>query len=339
MKIVPSSISSSNDRLPRGAWGRSWCVSTLLVLICLGAFELTFRRMGFWPEVQDSQWHWMLERARVRPLDSRQWVLLGSSRMQCDIDLEVLNRLTGVRPVQLAVPGSSCLPVLEDLARDQTFGGVVVCELLPGLVSNTGWISDRDRQERYVQAYDSRSADALFEATLRSEIQQRFLFPQPRLSVWSLGKHVLSGTCPKPSSHVVLPDRSARIFSGGQPLVTRNPMSGVGNLIDSTAVAATTARLRECANVIRRRGGAVVFARFPSSGALRIDECSAFRRSEEWDPFAQTVETPCLHFADDPELKDFICPDESHLDATDVERFTGILYDRVTKAIAQNKKR
>ena len=254
--------------------------------------------------------------------------------MQCDVDPDVIREITDTRPVQLAVPGSSGFPVLENLARDPSFSGLVICELLPGLVSNVARTSDPRRQERYVRCYESRSADALLEARLRSEVQQRALFLQAQLGIWSVAKHLLNRKLPDPLTRMTLPNRSVRLSFNGE-LSTRKPLPITRSEIDSVTVKATTSRCREYANAIRKRGGIVVFVRFPSSGSERIEENAAYPRTEEWDLFARNVNTPCLHFEDDLQLVQFVCPDESHLDARDVERFTRILHDSIVAQITR----
>src|SRR2546423_5094500 len=58
--------------------------------------------------------------------------LVGSSRILCDVDPEVLNRsIRQRRFFQLAINGASPFPVLQDLALDQKFRGAVICEFSP----------------------------------------------------------------------------------------------------------------------------------------------------------------------------------------------------------------
>ena len=44
-------------------------------------------------------------------------VLIGSSRVLFDVQLPVWEKLAGERPIQLAIEGTSSVPVLEDLAE------------------------------------------------------------------------------------------------------------------------------------------------------------------------------------------------------------------------------
>ena len=49
--------------------------------------------------------------------------IVGDSRILFDTDLDRFEALTGVRPVQLAIHGTSALTLLEDVADDPNFKG------------------------------------------------------------------------------------------------------------------------------------------------------------------------------------------------------------------------
>jgi hypothetical protein len=73
---------------------------------------------------------------------------------------------------------------------------------------------------------------------------------------------------------------------------------------------------------IEDRGGQVVFFREPASGeSLELDEAN-FPRRRYWDAYARTSPAALIDFRDVPELTTFELPDTSHIDGTDVPRFT-----------------
>jgi hypothetical protein len=47
-----------------------------------------------------------------------------------------------------------------------------------------------------------------------------------------------------------------------------------------------------------------------------------YPREQFWDLFAADIGAPALHFEDYDTLRDFTCPDGSHLDRRDRTRFT-----------------
>jgi hypothetical protein len=332
---MPSYISNSSDRLPIGNWGRGWLVTAVVVLAVFGTFELTLRQLGHCSQTVDNERSWMLARSRVKDGDRRQWVLLGSSKIVCDVDLDTLGTLIEDRPVQLGVAGSSCLPSLEHLAGDEGFSGVVICELLPGLLSWSAGISQPYRQLQYVRLYEDRSADTLLEARLRTKVASEFVFLQPRFGIWWLARGLARGEFAAPSDRIeFLANRSVRMyfdsdFTMAEDELHANLEIARKRITDVRVVDETIDHLRRQVSKIRARGGKVIFCRFPSTGHCWILESTAYPRKQEWNRLAKDVGAPCLHFADDSELREFHCPDGSHLDARDSERFTRVLHARI----------
>ena len=55
--------------------------------------------------------------------------IVGDSRILFDTDLDRFQALTGVRPVQLAIHGTSALTLLEDVADNEHFNGLLIVGL------------------------------------------------------------------------------------------------------------------------------------------------------------------------------------------------------------------
>src|SRR5262249_14382777 len=74
----------------------------------------------------DGRADWTVERRKVDggPRDSV--VIIGDSRILFDTDLATWQRLTGRRPIQLALMGMNAQPILHDLATDDHFAGLLV---------------------------------------------------------------------------------------------------------------------------------------------------------------------------------------------------------------------
>jgi hypothetical protein len=70
------------------------------------------------------------------------------------------------------------------------------------------------------------------------------------------------------------------------------------------------------------RGGQVLFLRLPSSGSFRERELVRNPREDFWDLFLEQTKQPGYHFEDYPQLKQFTCPEESHLYTPDAQIFT-----------------
>jgi len=73
---------------------------------------------------------------------------------------------------------------------------------------------------------------------------------------------------------------------------------------------------------IRARGGEVFFVRHPSSGELRLKEEQVTPRALVWDRLLRETGTQGVYYEDYPELRDFECPEWSHLSASDSVEYT-----------------
>ena len=143
----PAPMLNPADRAHQGPWGRTWILAVLLVAAALGGLEGLWRGLGHRPSVVDDRDLWAIQRAEVY---GPSLVLVGDSRMQCDVNLDVLRRrLPNYRVVQLAVNGLYPMATLRDLAEDEQFTGVVVCA-----ATAEGFARRRrDRQQPYVDHF------------------------------------------------------------------------------------------------------------------------------------------------------------------------------------------
>lgn len=84
---------------------------------------------------------------------------------------------------------------------------------------------------------------------------------------------------------------------------------------------------------LRRRGGKIVFVRFPVSGELKAFEDKATPRTGIWDRLLRETQAPGIYFEDFPELASFTCPEWSHLSAGDSIEFTKRLVPHLRTAL------
>ena len=104
----------------------------LLVLSGMIAWELRMRSLGLVAgDLDDSKAHWAVERRKIAAGEDDGVVIIGSSRILFDTDLDIWKEMTGRRPVQLAMPGTSPRPFLTDLADDPAFRGLLVVDVAP----------------------------------------------------------------------------------------------------------------------------------------------------------------------------------------------------------------
>ena len=127
-----SSTSNSDFErpVPAAPWKRIVVLVAALALAATAGWEFAARAAGYRPSLNDTPDLWAQQRQRVRP-DSL--VVIGTSRALFDLDLDVLERGLGARPIQLALAGSSPFPVLADLATDETFRGTLIVDIVPAM--------------------------------------------------------------------------------------------------------------------------------------------------------------------------------------------------------------
>ncbi len=91
----------------------------------------TGARTASTPGYRNSDGEWAAQRRRIDNGEGNKTVLIGASRVLFDVQLPVWERLTGERPIQLAMEGTSPMPMLEDLAADPHFTGRLLVGVAP----------------------------------------------------------------------------------------------------------------------------------------------------------------------------------------------------------------
>lgn len=351
---MPSSTSSSNLRLPRARWGVVLAGGLVLFAAFAALLEMRLAVRGFKPSVIDSAPLWIKERRRVDTLGTRALILVGSSRVLLDTDLEVLRMETGLEPVQLAVDGSSFVPVLRDLAGDPEVKGTVLVDLAQNVLTLP---VQYDAAYAYETAYQRSLADPLpdfskseayLAGILRGHLRSYSDGARP---LTALRTRVLANG-PTPQYLRMLPDREiladysqvpqpafyyARVIRNlGQAVPTegrsyRDIETDFSKRIatlkpyDNTLFLQALPAMAEMTRSIQAHGGRVIYATYPTGGYVRAMDDKRFPRDLFWDRFTAAVYAPHLNFEDVPALRSFYLPDGSHLDYHERARFTEAL--------------
>ncbi len=360
-----SSTSNSDSRLPDRIWGPVLVGSVLIALLLVAATELSLASKGYRTQQHDSPRFWGQERARASQFGMHALILVGDSRMQLDVDLGVLRRATGLQPVQLALNGEpTFVPVLEGLANDPTVQGTILVSFLDGadLEANI-----RDRSANYESEYErlrsqeiptfrsveaalddfvfsslrsyadgTRPADALrlrvfqpgrlpqFVMTLadRSQLADFTRVPMPKFYYGSALRK-LGRDLPMPAN-ATYADLDAALH---QAISTIPP-------VDSSRFLRQLPYVESLVAAIRAHGGRVIFIKMPSSGFIREMERKRYPRELYWNRFVASTTAQTMHFEDDANLKQFVCPDGSHLDFRQRSAFTHALVHALSAAPA-----
>ena len=105
---------------------QSLIIALVITIIATVSWESYWRSQGYEPNLNDDKGLWADQRAKVNHASEQDILLLGSSRILFDIQLNEFEEETGIRPVQLAIPGASPLPVFHDLVHNTDFKGTII---------------------------------------------------------------------------------------------------------------------------------------------------------------------------------------------------------------------
>jgi hypothetical protein len=333
---VPSSISSSDARLPAERWGRVWGAALLLVAVLLGGWEGALREEGVVPSVASRQSVWIASRVRVRPAST---VAAGTSRLLAGLDPDVWAAATGeAPPIQLSVLGGSSIRLLEHLAASPEFHGLVVADIVPIYTFDTdslpALLVDRNT-DAYTRALKS-PAD-LIEAYLRTRVPGMLAFRRQEFSPDEIAKGLLHGAMPgvpalevRADGYAPLHYRAVGAVPNADRVMQPETFSHLrASLPDSAAFARQLGRLAKAVAAIKARGGAVVLIYMPGCGGRGVIEERLFPKSRYWDSVVVMPGVVTLDLEEYPGFGELACFDGSHLDSDDARKVTGWIAHRV----------
>lgn len=345
--------------VPDRPWKSLVAAAALLTLAATVAWELGARARGYRPSLNDTPDLWAEQRGRVQP-DSL--VLIGTSRMLFNADLDVLEQAFGRRPVQLALAGSSPFPVLEDLARDESFRGTLVVDIVPAMFLAPPGSPPMAVAQKALRRRDEWNYSQKWSHRLGLLLEERLAFlKQEDLTLKQLLARVPiadrpgAQVAPKlpPYFYTVDRDRRGRMFHEaavtGSPLQQRValgwlplftlppppsfiPLEQFGAMM-GRAIEQRFADTQRHIATLRARGVRIVFVRMPVQGPLVDKEAAIVPLAAGWDRLVRENGVPAINFADHPELDAFTLPEWSHLSAPDSVEFTKRLVPHLQRAL------
>ena len=349
------SISNSNERLPTGNWLAVWLGIIVVIFSAIAFFEWHIRSLGWSPSTVDSVQLWSEKRRHASTLGDKAIILVGASRIQLDMDLNVIEKHTGLKPVQLAIDGTTYIPVLEDLADDPRVTGAVLISV-NAYNMNKGNYGDVSAQ--WVNYYHKvRSQTIAPYQTIHDKIAS-FLDHLLVLRIEGAKPYTVISSLafkkPGKGNYLVAnPDRSrdadynkvampmfyaARLQRHfGKPLnekftsykeffaAYRREISAIEPLNNETFLANLNYLLK-LVNKIESRGGKVIIVRFPTGKLVWEVDNKKYPKNLFWDEIEKR-HPASINFSDYASLNKFILPDGSHLDYRDKVAFTQGLMD------------
>lgn len=343
-----SSTSSFDRAVPAQRWGRMCGIVALMTVLLVAGWEILCRQRGFAPALDDTPDLWAQTRERLDDAPADQIVLIGSSRILFDLDIDTFHRLAGgTRPIQLATVGTNELHLLEVLAKDPGFRGTAIVSFVPGLTFLPARAATRIVRKA-IETYEHGALSQRIGARLWQWLDARLAFLNTE--ELSLRKLIEQLDLPQragvegaalflPYIYFVDDERRGYLFDGVETDLARQQQVKAAWMFadpkpEKPEVAAAERealrheilwRARAAVTAIRARGGRVIYVRFPSTGGVLAQEDVDFPRDRTWDALLAITGAPGIHFQDHPELARFDCPEWSHLSARDAVDFTRAL--------------
>jgi len=349
---MPSSTSSSENPLDTSKYDRPLpgkslrpgaFIALLVTILLLSGWELYWRDQGSIPSYRNSEGLWAMQRRRINRGEGDKTVITGSSRIFFDTQLDVWERESGERPIQLALEGTTPVPLMEDLAEDPDFTGTLLVGVSPGLMfsgfeyrgdvfkhyreeSPSQWLGQRISMlaEPYLAFYHYDYS--LFTVIKRQALPERdgVEFESDVRRLATFGKDRATRMYSKVETDEAYADIAKQIWAEGfVPIEDRDEEWLKGALenrekqIERAVIA--TRKLQE-------RGVEVIFVRNPREGHYAISEPMYNPRAETWDVLIEQTGALGIHWQDHEELQGYWLPEWSHLSGSEADRYTKALY-------------
>ena len=327
--------------VPKQPWGAISVSVAVMMFVGVAALEINARRIDLHAgDLDNSEVAWVKERIRS---EDAAVAIVGDSRILFDTDLDRFERLTGIRPVQLAIHGTSALTLLEDAASNENFHGLLIVGL-----ADTMFFQPFDGYGEYVRRRgDFTSPTGRIGIEIDHALQRRLAFLDsnhrlsvaahrldpdfrtgvegPKHDIWKLsevGDGRATWMWPRIEYDPFYRERSRWAWKGFKEKFPFTPK----------LIAKGQARAKAAVDAIRAHGGEVVFVRPPSAPQLRVNEEAQVPKAKGWNVLLANTGSVGVH-ADDlpPSVQGLTLPEWSHLN----RRCATVFTDAYVRRLAQ----
>jgi hypothetical protein len=331
--------------MPRSEFGKASLFALAIVLIFISSWEVFLRSKGLKPSYDDGGALWSYKRARVYEPQGKSMVFIGSSRIKYDLDIDTWKSTTGIEPVQLAIEGTSPLPVLYNLANDPKFHADLVIDVTEFLFFSTSPNHTSEPLKR-INYYKKITPAQRASFQINHVLESGFVFlDEDNFSTTALLDKLRIPNRKEVFTLPIFPTDFGRVTFDRQNKMSdrfvadtnlQNQVKSIwmfygkstidpplsGHLLDSVLndVKASVAK-------IKSRGGRVLFVRTPSSSPMFDGELKGYPKEKYWNRLLAETRCDGIYFKDYPELSRFVCPEWSHLKPTDAILYTRSLID------------
>ncbi len=317
-------------------------IALILSIIGLIALETYWRSQGYYPNLDDNKDLWAVQRTKIDKATKKDVVLIGSSRILFDIQLNEWKKETGKRPIQLASAGSSPLPVFRDIVENTDYSGTIIVGVTPGLFFSTTFPQALpwDWPQKRIDHFHDRTYAERLNHKISLPLQKKLTFLSATEMEWTdnidlksllktihIGNRVVDPMPPFYNFFDIDQDRNTTMtVKTATDTAFANTIKKVWRFYGSTSPPpdkeSTMAFFLKDAKKFIAKGGNLILLRCPSSGGARIGESHGLPRAEYWDDLVKQTKVRGYHFEDYEQFQNFICPEWSHLSPSDAKFFT-----------------
>jgi hypothetical protein len=317
-----------------GPWLARLLTAAVLLLILLAGWEMAMRHLGLRAgDFDDGRDDWAVERRKVDSGPKDPIVIIGDSRILFDTDLATWQKITGHKPIQLALPAASPQPFLHELAADEHFAGLLVIGTAEFSYFRDGG-EDSAPVLKYIktQSPSQRISQKISQAAARhlAFLDANYtLFTLLEQNKWLLRKGVDGSYMDVWKISETVADRQTWLWDRVEydPYIqehTRLIWQTIypGPEVPTATVNHVIAEAKADIAKIRARGGEVVWIRPPSAGPILEKELTRYPRPKVWDRLLRETKAFGIYYADYPAMQNLTVPDWSHLSRESALRFT-----------------
>jgi hypothetical protein len=312
----------------------------ILTIAGVGSYEFWLRNHGYSISYDDDERLWADKRSQVYESPDKAVVFIGSSRIKFDLDIPTWKKETGQNAIQLAMVGSTPLPLLHDLAEDKNFKGKLIVDVTEILFFNNAK-TFLQRPSKGINYYHKNTPSGKAGFAISHLLESKFVFLDNEF--FSLDAHLKKlHVKDRPGIYGGLEfpwefdrtmfDRQSKMddrFVKDTNLQNqvRAVWSSLGKAMkdpppSGAALDTILASVKADVDKIKARGGQVLFVRTPSSGPFWMGEQQGFPREKYWDKILEVTGCAGVYFKDYDAIANFQCPEFSHLSPSDAAVFT-----------------
>lgn len=331
--------------IPAVPWVRTLFTVAAITFVLLLGWEAEMRHLGLRAgDLDDGRDYWSVERRKVDSGPRDAMVLIGDSRMLFDTDLSIWQKLTGRRPIQLAVMGANARPMLHDLANDEHFAGLLVVG-----TAEFSYFDDNPGESAVVMDYIKEESPSQRVGHQIYKFASRYLaFPDSNYTMFTLFERRRWPERPNVGGPYMDVWKVGEFYDHRQGYfweeLERNPdllahtrMMWTTIFAGDPVTADLTNQVIETTKAdidrIRARGGEVVWLRPPSAGPILDIERTRYPRAKVWDRLLHDTGSFGMYFEDYPSMQHLPTPDWSHLSKSSTLVFTNAYVGALLKQV------